>query len=108
MNVQTFRALSEKNRLDIVDLLLKKPHSVGEITKKLDLNQPQTSKHLRVLSESGLVEAQVDANKRIYKLKFEPLQELDEWLDNYRLVWESRMDRLEDYLNVLQGKKPLN
>ncbi|MDF1508759.1 metalloregulator ArsR/SmtB family transcription factor [Robertmurraya sp. DFI.2.37] len=108
MNVQTFSALAESNRLDIVDLLLDGPLSVGEIAQKLELNQPQTSKHLRVLSNAGLVEVHQVANRRIYNLRPEPLQELDKWLDSYRRIWEARMDRLDDYLNVLQGKKTLN
>lgn len=108
MNSQTFRVLAEPNRLDIVELLLEEPLSVGEIADKLNLNQPQTSKHLRVLSEAGLVEVKPIANRRIYKLRPEPFQELDKWLDSYRRMWESRMDRLDDYLNLVQGKKPLN
>ncbi len=83
-------------------------YSVGEIADKLQLNQPQTSKHLRVLTEAGLVEVMPKANRRIYKLRPEPFQELDEWLNTYRRVWEKRMDRLDDYLNVMQGKKQLN
>ena len=108
MNPQTFSALAEPNRLEIVDLLLEGPLPVGEIAKKLELNQPQTSKHLRVLCEAGLVDVQAIANRRIYRLRPEPLQELDKWLESYRQLWEARMDRLDDYLNVLQGKKPLN
>ncbi|MFS0673506.1 ArsR/SmtB family transcription factor [Ornithinibacillus sp. 179-J 7C1 HS] len=108
MNVQTFNALAEPNRLSIIDLLREEPLPVGQIAEKLNLNQPQASKHLRVLSEAGLVEVQPIANRRIYKLRPEPLQELDQWLDDYRRLWEKRMDRLDDYLNVLQGKKPLN
>ncbi|MBM7572896.1 MULTISPECIES: ArsR/SmtB family transcription factor [Bacillaceae] len=108
MNVQTFSALAEPNRLDIVELLLNGSLPVGEIAKQLELNQPQTSKHLRVLSEAGIVEVQQVANRRIYRLRPEPLQELDKWLESYRRLWESRMDQLNDYLNVLQGKKPLN
>jgi len=108
MDPQTFSALAEPNRLDIVDLLLEGPLPVGEIAKKLELNQPQTSKHLRVLCEAGLVDVQAIANRRIYRLRPEPLQELDKWLESYRQLWEARMDRLDDYLNVLQGKKPLN
>lgn len=76
--------------------------------QKLELNQPQTSKHLRVLCDAGLVEVQPIANRRIYRIRPEPFQELDKWLDSYRRLWEGRMDRLDDYLNVLQGKKPLN
>lgn len=108
MNIQTFSALAEPNRLNIVELLLEGPLPVGDIAKKLDLNQPQTSKHLRVLCESGLLEVQPVANRRIYRIRPEPLQELDQWLDSYRRLWESRMDKLDDYLNVLQGKKTLS
>ncbi|WP_025025602.1 ArsR/SmtB family transcription factor [Caldalkalibacillus mannanilyticus] len=108
MNIQTFSALAEPNRLNIVELLLEGPLPVGDIAKKLELNQPQTSKHLRVLCESGLLEVQPVANRRIYKIRPEPLQELDQWLDSYRRLWESRMDKLDDYLNVLQGKKTLS
>lgn len=107
MNVQTFSALAEPNRLHIVELLLKGPLSVGKIAEKLEMNQPQTSKHLRVLCNTGLVEVQPMANQRIYRLRLEPLQELDKWLDSYRRMWENRLDQLDDYLNVLQGKKPL-
>ncbi|GAA0342216.1 metalloregulator ArsR/SmtB family transcription factor [Bacillus carboniphilus] len=107
MNVQTFSALAEPNRLDIVELLLSGPLPVGEIAKQLNLNQPQTSKHLRVLSDAGLIEVKPAANRRIYSLRPEPLQELDVWLDSYRRMWESRMDRLDDYLQEIQGKKTL-
>ncbi|TVY04185.1 ArsR/SmtB family transcription factor [Cohnella terricola] len=108
MNAQTFSALAEPNRLNIVDLLLNGPLTVGKIAEKLELNQPQTSKHLRVLCDSGLVEVQPMANRRIYQLRPEPLQELDTWLNSYRRLWENRLDQLDDYLQVLQGKKPLN
>ncbi|MBP1934520.1 ArsR/SmtB family transcription factor [Ammoniphilus resinae] len=108
MNVQIFSALAEPNRLNIVELLLEGPLQVGDIAKKLEMNQPQTSKHLRVLCDAGLVEVQPVANRRIYRIKPEPLQELDKWLNSYRRLWEARMDRLDDYLDVLQGKKTLN
>lgn len=108
MNSQIFSALAEPSRLDIVDLLLDGPLSVGEIAQKLDLNQPRASKHLRVLCDSGLVEVQPVANRRIYRLRTEPLQDLDKWLDSYRKLWEGRLDRLDDYLKLMQGKKPLN
>lgn len=108
MNVQTFSALAEPNRLAIVELLLEEPLPVGKIAEKLKLNQPQTSKHLRVLSDAGLVDVHPIANRRIYKLRPEPFQELDRWLDSYRQMWEARMDRLDDYLKTIQGKKTLN
>ncbi len=81
MNVQTFSALAEPNRLAIVELLLEEPLPVGKIAEKLKLNQPQTSKHLRVLSDAGLVDVHPIANRRIYKLRPEPFQELDRWLE---------------------------
>ena len=104
MDTTTFSALSEPNRFGIVELLRDGPLSVGEITDRLGLNQPQASKHLRVLNDAGLVEVQAIANRRIYKLRPEPLQELDAWLDSFRLIWEDRFDQLDDYLRELQGK----
>jgi DNA-binding transcriptional ArsR family regulator len=108
MNLQTFSALAEPNRLNIIDLLLDGPLPVGDIAEKLKLNQPQTSKHLRVLSKAGLVEVKAMANRRIYEIRPEPFQELDNWLNSYRQLWEAKMDRLDDYLNEIQGKKPSN
>jgi DNA-binding transcriptional ArsR family regulator len=97
-------ALAEPNRLQIVELLRDGPLTVGEITDKLRMNQPQVSKHLRVLSESGLVEVNAIANRRIYKLRAEPFKELDSWLESYRHIWNERFDRLDDYLQDLQRK----
>jgi len=100
----TLIALAEPNRLQIVELLRDGPLSVGEIAEKLDLKQPQVSKHLRVLSEAGLVEVQPIANRRIYKLRPQPLKEMDTWIESFRHVWEGQLDRLDDYLKKLQGK----
>lgn len=72
---------------------------------QLGFNQPQASKHLKVLTEAGLVEVQAVANRRIYKLRPEPFRELDNWVDTYRHIWEERFDRLEEYLRQLQGKE---
>jgi DNA-binding transcriptional ArsR family regulator len=105
MNVATFSALAEPNRLDIVQLLCDGPLPVGEIAERLELNQPQTSKHLRVLSDAGLVEVQPAANKRIYKLRPEPFKEMDTWLDTYRHMWEEKFDKLEAYLRKLQEQQ---
>ncbi|MGM0878596.1 MAG: ArsR/SmtB family transcription factor [Bacillota bacterium] len=100
----TLNALAEPNRLHIVELLRDGPLTVGEIAERLGLLQPQTSKHLRVLSESGLVEVQAIANRRIYKLRQQPFQDLDHWLESFHSVWHERFDRLDDYLRELQGK----
>lgn len=101
---KTLSALSEPNRLRIVELLRDGPLSVGEIAHQLGLNQPQASKHVKVLTETGIVEIKVAANRRICKLRPEPFKELDHWVETYRHIWEERFDRLEDYLQQLQGK----
>ncbi|NOU97654.1 metalloregulator ArsR/SmtB family transcription factor [Paenibacillus sp. LMG 31456] len=101
----TFSALAEPNRLLIVELLRNGPLSVGEVAEQLGLNQPQTSKHLRVLCDAGLVEVHAVANRRIYKLRPTPFKELDTWLESYRRVWDERFDRLDDYLLELQRKE---
>jgi DNA-binding transcriptional ArsR family regulator len=101
----TFSALAEPNRLHIIELLRHGPLSVGEVADQLGLNQPQTSKHLRVLCDAGLVEVHAVANRRIYKLRPDPFKELDTWLESYRRVWDERFDRLDDYLQELQRKE---
>lgn len=105
MDITTFIALSEPNRLRMVKLLLDGPLTVGEIADRLGLRQPQASKHLRVLLEAGLVEVQAIANRRSYKLRLEPFQAMDAWLGNFRERWDERLDALDDYLQKLQSKE---
>jgi DNA-binding transcriptional ArsR family regulator len=93
----------EPNRFDIVELLRDGPLTVGEITKRLGLQQPQVSKHLKVLSKADIVEVQPQANRRIYQLRREPFQALETWLQSFRRLWEERFDRLDDYLLELQA-----
>lgn len=102
MNTTTLNALAEPNRLQIIELLREGSLTVGEIADRLHLRQPQASKHLKILSEAGLVEVRADANRRIYRLRPEPLMEMDEWLESFRGMWEERFDRLSDYLNHLK------
>jgi DNA-binding transcriptional ArsR family regulator len=102
---KTFSALAEPNRLHIVELLRDGPLTVGEIADRLELQQPQVSKHLRVLSDADLVEVQPSANRRIYKLQFQSLKEMDGWLDSFRRMWEERFDRLDDYLQQMLEKE---
>lgn len=102
MDPATLSALSEPNRLQIVELLREGPLTVGEIADRLQIRQPQASKHLRVLSEAGIVTVQADANRRIYHLRAEPFKQLDAWLESYRKMWEERLDSLEDYLKAMQ------
>jgi DNA-binding transcriptional ArsR family regulator len=105
MDTTTLNALAEPSRMRIVELLREGPLTVGEIADRLGLRQPQTSKHLKVLSDNGIVEVKVDANRRIYKLRPEPFQALDAWLHSFRLVAEERFDKLDDYLRKLQNKE---
>ncbi|MEK5161640.1 metalloregulator ArsR/SmtB family transcription factor [Paenibacillus sp. FSL R5-0527] len=98
-------ALAEPNRLDIVELLRDGPLTVGEIANRLGLRQPQASKHLKILSDSGILETKADGNRRIYRLRPEPFQAMDAWLKSFRQVMEDRFDRLEDYLRELQNEE---
>jgi DNA-binding transcriptional ArsR family regulator len=100
-----FSALAEPNRLHIVELLRDGPLTVGEIVGRLALSQPQVSKHLRVLSEAGLVEVQPIANRRVYKLRPQSLQAIETWLGSFRRLWETRFDRMEAYIEALQAKE---
>jgi DNA-binding transcriptional ArsR family regulator len=101
----TFSALAEPNRLHIVELLRDGPLTVGEIADRLHLQQPQVSKHLRVLSDAGIVGVHPIANRRIYNLRPQSLKELDDWLESFRRVWDERFDHLENYLHELQEKE---
>lgn len=105
MNMMTLSALAEPNRLRIVELLRDGPRSVGEITERLRLRQPQVSKHLRVLSEAGLVEVHPLAQQRIYQLQSKPFEELDSWLETFRRIWDTRLDTLDEYLQELKEEQ---
>jgi DNA-binding transcriptional ArsR family regulator len=98
-SVVALRTLGESNRVAILDVLLEGEQPVGELVARLGLSQPAVSKHLRILREAGLVEARVDAQRRVYRVRPEPLAELDAWLEPYRVLWEERLDRLEDHLD---------
>lgn len=105
VNITTLSSLSEPNRMNIVELLRDGPLTVGEIADQLGLRQPQTSKHLKVLSDNGIVEVQAEANRRIYKLRSEPFQALDSWIQSFQHVMQERFDNLDDYLRELQDKE---
>ena len=97
----TFEALAEPNRRRILDLLRTTERPVGDLVAALALSQPAVSKHLRVLRAAGLVEVRVDAQRRIYRIRPEPLRDLDEWLDPYRRLWAARLDALERHLDIM-------
>jgi DNA-binding transcriptional ArsR family regulator len=94
-----FEVIAEPNRRAILTLLVGSECSVGEIERQLGLPQPAVSKHLRVLRDSGFVESTVDAQRRVYRLKPEPLQELDAWLAPFRRFWSRHLDALERHLD---------
>ena len=95
--------LADPNREHIVEMLRDGPLTVSEITRRLGIRQPQVSKHLKVLSEAAIVEVQPQANRRIYRLRREPFQELEAWLQSFRRLWEERFDRLDNYLLEIQA-----
>jgi DNA-binding transcriptional ArsR family regulator len=96
-----FGVLAEPQRRRILDLVRDGERSVGELVGALSISQPAVSKHLRVLREAGLVEARVDEQRRLYRLRPEPLRELDAWLAPYRQAWDASLDRLETRLGEM-------
>jgi DNA-binding transcriptional ArsR family regulator len=101
----TLSALAEPNRMRIVELLRHGPLTVGEIAERLGLRQPQASKHLKVLGDSGILDVRADANRRIYSLRIEPFQALESWATSLRSVMEERWDNMDAYLAELQQKE---
>ena len=100
--VETFAALAEPNRFRIIELLRAGPRTVNDIGDRLDLNQPQVSKHLRVLKAAGLVEVEPRAQQRLYELRAAPLRELASWLERYRNLWDARFTALDDLLEEME------
>jgi DNA-binding transcriptional ArsR family regulator len=100
----TFTILAEPNRRAMLSLLATSERSVGDLERQLRLPQPSVSKHLRVLREAGFVEARVDAQRRVYRLRPEPFSELESWLVPFRKFWEGRVDALERHLDQLHPK----
>jgi DNA-binding transcriptional ArsR family regulator len=94
-----FEVIAEPNRRAILSLLVSSPQSVGEIERQLGMSQPAVSKHLRVLRDAGFVESTVDAQRRLYRLKPEPLREMDAWLAQFRRFWSAHVDALERHLD---------
>jgi DNA-binding transcriptional ArsR family regulator len=94
-----FEIIAEPNRRAILSLLVSSQQSVGEIERRLRMSQPAVSKHLRVLREAGFVESTVDAQRRLYRLKPEPLRKLDIWLAPFRQFWSAHVDALERHLD---------
>jgi len=105
---QTFAALAEPNRFRIVELLRSGPRPVNDIGEHLQLNQPQVSKHLRVLKAAGLVDVEPRAQQRLYELRAQALRQLHEWLERYRQVWDARFEELDELIDELKTKETPN
>lgn len=99
--VVAFDVLAEPNRRRIVELLRDRERPVGDLVDRLGVSQPAVSKHLRVLRDAGFVEARVDAQRRMYRVRAEPLRAIDEWLEPYRRLWAKRLDDLERHLGAM-------
>ena len=99
--IATFEVLAEENRRRILDLLVEEERPVGDLVEILSLSQPAVSKHLKVLREAGLVESRPDAQRRIYRVRPEPLREIDEWLAPYRRRWATHLNALERHLEIM-------
>lgn len=103
--MNAFEVLAEPARRQILDLIRDEELSVGELVESLSMSQPAVSKHLRVLRNSGFVEARVDGQRRMYHVTPEPLGEVVAWLEPYRRMWEERLDRLARHLEETQRRK---
>ena len=101
-----FEIIAEPNRRAILSLLVSSQKSVGEIERQLRMPQPTVSKHLRVLRDAGFVESTVDAQRRLYRLKPEPFEELDAWLARFRRFWSAHLDALERHLDRMEQSTP--
>ncbi|WP_158893822.1 ArsR/SmtB family transcription factor [Amycolatopsis anabasis] len=101
----TFEVLAEPRRREILDLLRAGERPVGDLVERLTLTQPTVSKHLKILREAGLVEVRQDAQRRWYRLRLEPLIEIDEWLRPYRQLWNDSLDALERHLDTMPDEE---
>jgi DNA-binding transcriptional ArsR family regulator len=101
-----FEIIAEPNRRAILSLLVSSQQSVGQIERQLRMPQPTVSKHLRVLREAGFVESTPDAQRRLYRLKPEPFQEVDAWLAQFRQYWSAHLDALERHLDRTHSPRP--
>jgi DNA-binding transcriptional ArsR family regulator len=101
LDLSLFDVIAEPNRRRILDLLREHERPVGDLVEALAVSQPAVSKHLRVLRDAGLVEARTDAQRRLYRVRAEPLHSIDEWLAPYRAMWSASLDDLERHLDSI-------
>ncbi|MBS1727612.1 MAG: winged helix-turn-helix transcriptional regulator [Armatimonadetes bacterium] len=100
-----YEVIVEPNRRAILSLLAASEQSVGEIEKQLGMSQPKVSKHLRVLRDAGLVQAQIDAQRRVYRVRAESLREVEDWLAPFRRFWSAHVDALERHLDQMEDQE---
>jgi DNA-binding transcriptional ArsR family regulator len=105
MSASLFEALAEPHRRRILDLLRVRERPVGELVDELALNQPAVSKHLRVLRDAGLVDVRADVQRRLYRVRPEPLREIELWLEPYRRMWAESPDDLQRYLSTMEEER---
>jgi DNA-binding transcriptional ArsR family regulator len=105
MQATTFAALGEPSRLEIVELLRRRPFSVGDIADTLGIRQPQVSKHLKVLRDAGVVDVKPVARRRIYHLSPAAFAQLGDWVASFEALWEQRLDSLEDVLTEMRAAR---
>ncbi|WP_163865457.1 ArsR/SmtB family transcription factor [Myxococcus eversor] len=103
----SFAIIAEPHRRAILSLLLSSERSVGDLERELQLSQPSVSKHLRVLRDAGFVESRIEAQRRLYRLRPEPLMEVDEWLIPFRRFWSKHLDALEQHLDKMDKVPPV-
>ena len=101
-----FNAIAEPRRRHILDMLAEGEKSVSDIVAQLPVSQPQVSKHLKVLKDVGLVETRAQGRNRLYRLDARALKPVHDWVSEYERLWNERLDRLDGYLEDLQGKEP--
>jgi DNA-binding transcriptional ArsR family regulator len=97
------QALADQSRRTVLEILREHPATAGELADALPIARPGVSRHLRVLREAGLVDVRQEAQRRIYSLRPDALVEVDDWLGNYRVLWQNRLDAL--HTEIKRGKK---
>ncbi|MBI5323791.1 MAG: winged helix-turn-helix transcriptional regulator [Ignavibacteriae bacterium] len=108
MRRDVFQAIADPNRRAILDLLVTREMTLNEISKNFNISRPAVSKHIKILTESGLIEIEKKGRQRYCRVKIDKLNDVSVWVERYRLIWEEKLDALEEYLNVLQKKENNN
>src|SRR5215470_17763746 len=105
MRRDVFQAIADPSRREIINMLATKPHHVNSVAEKFDVSRPAISKHMKILEECGLVIIRQQGRHRYCELKLEKLNQVSDWVEQYRKMWTQKLDSLENYLNELQSKK---